>query len=84
MHLGFITVKGGHRVGISGSCVVENGKIININYIYSLNFRIAKEVIGSSNKVLKEVIKAQDNSIYNTLIVSPPGVRKDYDFKRFD
>ena len=25
---GFITVKGGHRVGIAGSCVIENGKII--------------------------------------------------------
>ena len=27
---GFITVKGGHRVGLSGSCVVEDGKVINI------------------------------------------------------
>ncbi|MBR3697288.1 MAG: hypothetical protein IKM97_03365 [Clostridia bacterium] len=44
---GFITIKGGNRVGISGSCVVENGKVININYIYSLNFRIAREIIGS-------------------------------------
>ena len=49
---GFITVKGGHRVGLSGSCVIEDGKVININYIYSLNFRIAKQIIGSSNKLL--------------------------------
>ena len=27
---GFITVKGGHRVGLIGTCVIENGKIINI------------------------------------------------------
>ena len=73
---GFVTVRGGHRVGISGSCVVENGKVININYIYSLNFRIAKEVIGSSNKVLKEIINIDNNSIYNTLIVSSPGSGK--------
>jgi len=42
---GFITIKGGHRVGITGSCVVEDDKIININYIYSLNFRIARQVV---------------------------------------
>ena len=72
---GFVTVKGGHRVGISGSCVIENGKVININYIYSLNFRIAKEVVGCSSKILKEILKVDENTIYNTLIVSAPGVR---------
>lgn len=41
---GYITVKGGHRIGITGSCVIENGKIINIKYINSLNFRIARQV----------------------------------------
>ena len=37
---GFVTINGGHRVGISGSCVIEKGRVININYINSLNFRI--------------------------------------------
>ena len=78
MHLGFVTVKGGHRVGISGSCVIENGKVININYIYSLNFRVAKEVLGSSNSILSEIINIEENSIYNTLLVSSPGARKNY------
>lgn len=73
---GFVTVKGGHRVGVSGSSVIENGKIININYVYSLNFRIAKEVIGSSNRVLKEILNLEDNSIYNSLIASSPGAGK--------
>jgi stage III sporulation protein AA len=82
-HLGFITVKGGHRVGISGSCVIENGKVININYIYSLNFRIAKEVTGCANNVLKEILKLDDSTIYNCLIISKPGARKNNYFKRF-
>lgn len=73
---GFITIKGGHRVGISGNVVIENGKIININYISSLNFRIAKEINGCSNKLLKYVINMENNNIYNTLIVSKPGVGK--------
>lgn len=73
---GFITIKGGHRVGISGNVVIENGKIININYISSLNFRIAKEINGCSNKLLKYVINMENNNVYNTLIVSKPGVGK--------
>ncbi len=73
---GFITIKGGHRVGISGSCVVEEGKVININYVYSLNFRVARQVVGSSNKLLKHVLNLEQNSVYNTLIVAPPGAGK--------
>ena len=42
---GFLTVKGGHRIGITGSAVIENGKIINLKYVTSLNFRIARQVI---------------------------------------
>lgn len=72
---GFITVRGGHRVGIAGSSVIENGKVININYISSINFRIAKQIIGSGDKALQYILKPEENSIYNTLIVSPPGAR---------
>ncbi len=68
---GFITLKGGHRVGISGNVAMENGKVKNINYIFSLNFRIAKQIIGASKKILNKVYN--DGIIYNTLIVSPPG-----------
>ena len=42
---GYITIKGGHRVGISGSVVIESNKVVNINYISSLNFRVAKQII---------------------------------------
>ena len=73
---GFITVKGGHRVGIVGSCVVEENKIINIDYIFSLNFRIARQVLGCSNGIIKYIIDSENNSIFNTLIISPPGSGK--------
>ena len=71
---GFITLKGGHRVGISGNVVVENEKVININYIYSLNFRISKEIIGVAEKITKYVY--ENGNIKNTLIISPPGAGK--------
>lgn len=73
---GFITIKGGNRVGIVGSGVIENEKVINVNYISSLNFRIAREKIGCSNEIILKLIDNQNNSIYNTLIVSPPGTGK--------
>ena len=73
---GFITVKGGHRIGITGNVAMENNEVININYISSLNFRIARQKLECSNELLKYVINMETNNIYNTLIVSPPGCGK--------
>lgn len=73
---GYVTIKGGHRVGISGSCVIENGKVININYINSLNFRIARQILGISENILKNILNLKENTIFNTLIVSMPGAGK--------
>ena len=71
---GYITLKGGHRVGISGNVVMEENKVININYIYSLNFRIARQIIGVSEKIINEIMCK--DIINNTLIISPPGAGK--------
>lgn len=71
---GYITLRGAHRVGISGNVVVENEKVININYIYSLNFRISKEIIGVADEIVKYIY--EDGDIKNTLIISPPGAGK--------
>lgn len=70
---GFITIKGGHRVGLTGTCVIENGKITNVKYISSLNIRIAREVLNCSTRVLREIIDIENRSIYNTILVAPPG-----------
>lgn len=55
---------------------MSEGKVININYISNLNFRIARQIIGCSNKILKYVLDIENNTIYNTLIISPPGAGK--------
>ena len=73
---GYITIKGGHRVGVTGNCVIENNRVINITYIYSLNFRIAKQITGAANEIMKYIVNIQNKEIYSTLIVSPPGVGK--------
>lgn len=73
---GFITIKGGHRVGITGSCVIENGKVLNIKYVSSLNFRIAREVINCSQKYLDKILDLKNQTIFNTIIVGKPGSGK--------
>ena len=73
---GFITIKGGNRVGITGSVVMEKNNVINMNYISSLNFRIARQIKDVSDSILKYVINIENDSIYNTIIASPPGAGK--------
>lgn len=73
---GFITIRGGNRVGITGSCVIKNGKVENINGISSLNIRIAKQIKDASLPILKDVIDIENLSIFNTMIVSSPGAGK--------
>lgn len=79
---GFITIKGGNRVGIVGTAVIENDKVININDVSSLNFRIAKEIKDVSIPVLKYILDVKNNTIYNTLIISAPRMWKNNTFKR--
>lgn len=73
---GFLTIKGGHRIGITGTAVTEKDKILNLKYVTSLNFRVAREVINCSNHLLEQIIDRKNNTIFNTLIISPPGKGK--------
>lgn len=67
---GFITLSGGHRVGISGDAVVESGKLSHIRTVQSLNYRYQREIIGASDKIMDRIYDGA--RIKNTLIVSPP------------
>ena len=73
---GFLTVRGGHRIGITGTVVIENDQIINVKYISSLNFRIAREIVNCSDGILNQVIDTENETIFNTLLVSPTGKEK--------
>ena len=70
---GYITIKGGHRVGITGNVVEKEGQVINISHIYSLNFRIARQIINCSKPILPYILDVKNNNIYNTIVLSPPG-----------
>lgn len=66
---GFLTVKGGHRVGVSGTAVIENGEITSVRDISSLNIRIAKEIFGCSTQLLERVFIKEPRNI---IISGPP------------
>jgi len=67
---GYITIKGGHRVGVVGKAVIENNKIKTLKNISGLNIRISHQMVGCADKILMYILNGC--SIYNTLIVSPP------------
>ncbi len=68
---GYITVPGGHRVGICGMTIMECGKIKTMRYISFINIRVAHEVRHCSDPLMKYIYK-NENTVNNTLIISPP------------
>ena len=50
---GYVTLSGGHRVGICGTAVFQNDKISSIRDISSINIRISREIEGAANEIFK-------------------------------
>jgi len=72
---GYITVKGGHRVGLSGQAVlVENDVINTLKNISFINIRIAHQIKGAGKDLLRYIY--ENGKVQNTLIISPPGYGK--------
>lgn len=70
---GYITLKGGFRVGVVGTAVIEEGKIKSIKNISAVNVRIAREIKGCSKKLLPFIFSPKFNS---TIIISSPNSGK--------
>jgi stage III sporulation protein AA len=81
---GFITVKGGHRVGFAGKVLLEERRVRGVKWIAGINVRLAKEIKGVGMKVIPDLLEKTPIpfngrchwSLRNTLIVSPPGCGK--------
>lgn len=70
MKQGFITIEGGHRIGMTGQVIVECGRIKNLKHISSINMRMSHEVMGCADKVFPYITRMKE--LYHTLIISPP------------
>lgn len=69
---GFITISGGHRIGITGKTIIQDDAIKGIKHISYINVRLAHQVKGCGDLVLPYLINNRACGIYHTLIISPP------------
>lgn len=70
---GYITVSGGHRIGLAGKVILEQGKVKAIRDISSFNIRIAREKIGIAEPVIPFLFQ---NDWFNTMVIGPPQTGK--------
>nr|WP_092067311.1 stage III sporulation protein AA [Dendrosporobacter quercicolus]NSL46518.1 stage III sporulation protein AA [Dendrosporobacter quercicolus DSM 1736]SDL53954.1 stage III sporulation protein AA [Dendrosporobacter quercicolus] len=68
---GYITISGGHRVGLAGQAIVEGGELKALKNISFLNIRIAREVTGCADRLIPYLI-GPDRQVLSTLIIAPP------------
>ena len=69
---GFITISGGHRIGIAGKIIIDNDAIKGMKHISFINIRLAHQVKGCADQVMPYIVKANAHEINHTLIISPP------------
>ena len=67
---GYLTIQGGHRVGIAGKTVIENGRVKGISPISCINLRISHSVEGCADPVMPYLW--EEGGFCHTLIVSAP------------
>ena len=71
---GFITLPGGHRVGVCGKTALKGGEIVSLSDISAVNIRISREIKGAADKITDYILDGK--RLYNTLIISPPACGK--------
>ncbi|MFC0335373.1 stage III sporulation protein AA [Paenibacillus sepulcri] len=69
---GYITVAGGHRIGIAGRTILEGGAVRGIRDVSAFNFRIAREVIGAAASLLPKMLDINRRTVHPALIIAPP------------
>ncbi len=70
---GYITVSGGHRAGVAGTAVSENGRITAVRDICCINLRIAREIKGAANEIYKSFFS---NGLSSVIVAGPPSSGK--------
>lgn len=69
---GYITVAGGHRIGLAGRTILDGGMVRGIRDIGGFNIRIAREVVGAAKQLLPKLFLPSQRGLQSTLIISPP------------
>lgn len=74
MKEGFITLPGGHRVGLSGECLTAEGRLLRIRRVTGMNIRVARQLVGCALQLLSSL--TEEGRPLRTLIISPPQAGK--------
>lgn len=72
---GYLTVEGGHRVGLCGTAVLRGGEISNLRNLSSASVRVARQGLGAAEPVRDKLV-GPDGQLESTLIFAPPGAGK--------
>ena len=67
---GYISVQGGHRVGVTGKVILNGDRIKGMKYISCINVRLSHQLPGCADAVMPYI--QRQNHIAHTLIISPP------------
>lgn len=70
MRQGYLTVPGGHRLGIAGRAVLENGQVRSLTEIASVSLRLVHQVRGCADRCMPWI--RDGTGVRHTLILSPP------------
>ena len=73
---GFITLSGGHRVGLVGRAVLDGDEVRTQTELSSMNYRVARQIIGVADRLMPYVLSADRARVLNILILSGPGLGK--------
>lgn len=71
---GFVTLRGGHRIGLCGTASRKDGEVTSLRYLSSLSIRVARAVEGQAGELLTEL--TENGAFLSTLILGPPGSGK--------
>lgn len=70
---GYVTVEGGHRAGVAGTAVTENGKVSAVRDINCINLRVAREVHGAADEIFRRCFS---NGLSGLIVAGPPSSGK--------
>lgn len=70
---GYITIEGGHRIGLAGKVILEEGRVKALRHLASFNIRVAREKIGVAERLIPFLY---DSGWKHTMIIGPPQTGK--------
>ena len=70
---GYLTINGGHRAGIAGTAVTEKGRVTAVRDICAVNLRIAREIKGAADEIMKMFFQ---QGLCSVIIAGPPSSGK--------